>query len=178
MDPSVFPQSINAEFISTKREKYLIFNIVCGKGTTCLLSQRLRPGLQSDISSFTVLPRVPTLKCNWTPECNRLVYTILAKSYCSRWQNLPKLRDSDSHCTSVFYICSPVESSFFAWFFRFDRKYLRDNERHYLARKVRSFEETKITKNPHFKLKSFSAIHLCRLLDHWHLARIFPLGFC
>ena len=31
------------------------------------------------------------------------------------------IRHSDSHCTSVFYICSSVESYFLFVFFRFDR---------------------------------------------------------
>ena len=55
------PQSIDAEFISTKREKIPDFqHCEWAKGTTCLVSQRFRLELQCDITSFTVLPCVPT----------------------------------------------------------------------------------------------------------------------
>lgn len=105
------PQSINAEFILTKRENIADFqHYEWAKGTTCLVSQRFRLELQSDISPFTVFPRLPTkiLLNAW----NRLVYTILAKSYISRCQNLPR--------QSLYYRVlhfSSVESCFFVFFF-------------------------------------------------------------
>ena len=104
---------------------------------------------------FTPLP-YNTLLNAW----DRLEYSILAKCHLrSRWQSLPRT-------TLAVILLSSFEFShqfshlFCFIFFLFDRKYLRDNERHYLARKVRNLKKLKKIKIHIFK-SSLSVPFIC-----------------
>lgn len=76
---------------------------------------------------------------------NGLLYTILANSYCSRWQNPPKLRHPDSHCTvACFTFVHQLSYLFLFEFFSFWQKILERQRETLFGQEGEKLEETEI----------------------------------